>query len=796
MSKYIELYSGNRNRNLYPLPASYEVPFSATLQNISPNKSQDPVVNGSIYYTFTLYPQSDQYAIKGKFKDGTNAYNLYLDPTMNNITGNDPYSYIPNYYKGYIILRTLNPTETRIIRSYDPTNGLIMVDSPFTSASPGDDYEMYQSFPENRNYIYIPTIDDNYNTIANYELAYNGYYIIFETPNSNYSNSDNSNIFYRKITYYDYNYQIAYYDKPLEFNYDYINDPPQTYTLRKTLPMQRWTLPLTTYNNNISPVNDQIGPLIGPVITLPETASNVDNFYAGKYVYFYNNQPETYKNIYPQPETSLDPISNLVFYPIYGLYYIKAYNSITKQLSVSYDNTKYYDVAFPTYSGVSYNIFYFKSNYGVSSINRTNTTLKVIFDNISPYEAELYLDPNYFVIGKTYSFNFSLENSTFGVETSPMTLTVKDDGNIVYSSPGISQLQTLNFSITPTTTNITFVFNYYPDPLDLSLEYSVIFNNLNITGLGYNSSSFLNVSGITSIINLGYSEYKATLDNISPYEAVLGLDPPFVIGDTFNICWALKVNSNINNAYFVVDDGISNIYVSPYITSNYQYISFSIIPQSSDVKFYFYYNPVDENEKSCIQWQYFFVLDKTIQENPIYNYNFSAMNTINIATFNNDNFNPLSYNGSMLSLYQTVCYSISLLSITLPNIPLKTGSRIAFYPYVYVEFANATTPNGASKQIIYSNNPNSNRALFIAPVTQLLQPEANTFITLSGGTMSQIIKFKPNDNLRFSVYLPDGSLFQTLDIDTLPPYSHQPDLQIDAVFSITRLEQSSSQEMP
>ena len=796
MSKYIELYSGNRNRNLYPLPASYEVPFSATLQNVSPNKSQDPVINGSIYYKFTLYPQSDQYAITGKFKDGTTSYNLYLDPNMNNITGNDPYSYIPNYYKGYIILRTINPSETRIIRSYDPTNGLITIDSPFTSAAAGDDYEMYQSFPENRNYIYIPTIDDNYNTIANYELAYNGYYIIFETPNNNYSNSDNSNIFYRKITYYDYNYQIAYYDKPLDFNYDYINDPPQTYTLRKTLPMQRWTLPITTFNNNIPPVNEQIGPLIGPVITLPETASNIDNFYAGKYVYFYNNQPETYKNIYPQPETSLDPISNLVFYPIYGLYYIKAYNGSTKQLSVSYDSSKYYDVAFPTYTGVSYNIFYFNSNYGVSSINRTNTTLKVIFDNISPYEAELYLDPNYFIPGKTYSVNFMLENSSFGIETAPLILTIKDNGNIIYTSPGISQLQNLNFSITPTTTNITFVFNYYPDPLDLSLEYSVTLNTLNISGIGYNSSSFTNISGITSIVNLGYSEYKATFDNILPYEAVFGVEPSFVSGNKFNICWALKVNSNINNVYFVVNDGISNIYTSPYITTNYQYISFSIIPQSSDVKFYFYYNPIDENEKSCLQWQYFFVLDETLQENPIYNYNFSTMNIINIATFNNDNFNPLSYNGSMLSLYQTVCYSISLLSITLPNIPLKTGSRIAFYPYVYVEFANATTPNGASKQIIYSNNPNSNRALFIAPVTQLLQPEANTFITLSGGTMSQIIKFKPNDNLRFSVYLPDGNLFQTLDIDTLPPYSHQPDLQIDAVFSITRIDQSSTQEIP
>jgi hypothetical protein len=61
--------------------------------------------------------------------------------------------------------------------------------------------------------------------------------------------------------------------------------------------------------------------------------------------------------------------------------------------------------------------------------------------------------------------------------------------------------------------------------------------------------------------------------------------------------------------------------------------------------------------------------------------------------------------------------------------------------------------------------------------------------------MTQLVKFKPNDNLRFSVYLPDGSLFQTLDIDTLPPYEPQLGLQIDAVFSITRADQSSTQVM-
>jgi hypothetical protein len=51
----------------------------------------------------------------------------------------------------------------------------------------------------------------------------------------------------------------------------------------------------------------------------------------------------------------------------------------------------------------------------------------------------------------------------------------------------------------------------------------------------------------------------------------------------------------------------------------------------------------------------------------------------------------------------------------------------------------------------------------------------------------QIVKFKPNDNLRFSVYLPDGTPFQTLLPDTLSPYPPYPSLQVHAVFSLQRL---------
>ncbi len=806
MSKYIELYSGNRNRNIYPLPASYEVPFAATFHCKTPDQSYDAVTDGAIYYKFTLYPQNVDYAITGQFQSGTTNFSLFLDPNMNNLAGTDPYNFITNYYKGYIINSN---GENRIIRSYDPNTGNISIDQPFTFVSVGDNYTLYQTFPTQNNYLYIPTIDDNNNIIQSAELSYNGYYIVFETPNPNYSNSSNSNIFYRKISYYDFNYQVAYYDEPLPFFYDPINDPPQTFTLRKSIPTERWTLPISSYiNTTPPPIENRIsGPLVGPVITLPEDASNIDNYYTGKYVYFYNNIPETYSNIYPSPSISIDPISTLVFYPVYGYYYIKAYNGKTKQLSVLYDRSKTQDIQLPSYNGIGYNIYYFKEVSGCT-FSKFIDCCQITSDNFAPYQATIELDPNYFIPGKTYNFKWILRDVSTGPESNATYFEVLDNGNPIYTSDQIplNYLKTFLFSITPTTSNITFVFYFSPDPPSPLPNdiYAIKMSFLSVQGVGYNLSSFNAISGISSITNLT-NEYKANFDNILPYVGSLALDLPLTpLNDVFNICWCLKSIGTFNTpVYFIVSDNGNPIYTSPSLTSTYSYISFSISPTTSNVTFDFYYDPVNPSDPHSISWKYFFVLDQTIQsnQNNLYNYSISinnaiGMNIINIVSFDKDNFNPLMYNGTMTTLNQTVCYRISLLSITLPNIPLRTGSRIAFYPYVYVEFSNATAPNNASGQIIYSNNPNSNRALFIAPVTQLLEPTANTYITLSGGMMSQLIKFKPNDNLRFSVYLPDGSLFQTLDIDTLPPYEPQLGLQIDAVFSITRETQSYIQGMP
>lgn len=629
--RYIELYSGNRNRELYPEPASFEIPFESTLQNLTGNKARDPIVMGTINYKF-ITSSTDYYVAEGIFGPGSTS----SAPVLSTNQTGEKLSTIPNYYVGWYVVDTTEPISSSVIlliTGYNPSTATLTLIQPFPIDIAGHKYGLYSSNPTT-DYISIPTIDINNNYILGYELAYNGYYIVFESPNPAYSNPTNSNIFYRTITYYDSTTQIAYFDTPLPSTYNATT--PQTFTIRKSLPNERWTLSTPTFINTIPPANPLIGPLIGPVITLPLGASTIDNFYNGKYVYYYSNQPETYKKEFPPAEVineNGNPV-NGVFFPIYGAYYIRAYNSATRQLSVFSDIN---DTPLPTY----------------------------------------------------------------------------------------------------------------------------------IADIGYNSASFVPKKNIT-IAQTGPTEYQATLTTLI---GVMDLSPMlYTTGKTYQIKWNIRGKTTSSQPYFEVS-GLNNtiLYTSDTISDSYTEITFTIIPNSSVLCFAIY---AGTEEDYWIQWDSFVM---------------SQVDTINICCFDRDNFVPLSYTGSMTSINEAVCYEISLLSLTLPNQSLLSGSRISFYPYVYVEFSNATSPTGASRELIYSNNPNSAKALFIAPIAQNVQPLLSTFMMVGSNGMSQIVKFKPNDNLRFSVYLPDGTLFRTLENDVLSPYPSLGRVQIDAVFSIRRL---------
>jgi hypothetical protein len=157
--------------------------------------------------------------------------------------------------------------------------------------------------------------------------------------------------------------------------------------------------------------------------------------------------------------------------------------------------------------------------------------------------------------------------------------------------------------------------------------------------------------------------------------------------------------------------------------------------------------------------------------------------------FNQDSFNPFVYTGSLVSQQDMVCYEVTLLNLVLPNITLDTayGGLISFYPYIYVQIQNVSAAGAKLKNIIYSNNPAATNMTFRCPVKDVPNPATSRFIKLDGNGMVQTIKFKPNDNLQFSVHMATGELFKTILGDSSSPNPPDPLVQISASFAIRRI---------
>jgi hypothetical protein len=159
--------------------------------------------------------------------------------------------------------------------------------------------------------------------------------------------------------------------------------------------------------------------------------------------------------------------------------------------------------------------------------------------------------------------------------------------------------------------------------------------------------------------------------------------------------------------------------------------------------------------------------------------------TYQILPFTRDNSHNLEYNGSTVSQNEVSCYEIRLLRLTLPNTNLYSGygNRPPFYPYMFVELTTTSSPNS---NIIYTNNPNACKALFTVTMTDDKEPTRTSFLHFESEKMIQTVKFKPNDNLSFSVYLPNKELFKT-QADTISPLAPDPDIQISALFQIRKI---------
>jgi hypothetical protein len=166
---------------------------------------------------------------------------------------------------------------------------------------------------------------------------------------------------------------------------------------------------------------------------------------------------------------------------------------------------------------------------------------------------------------------------------------------------------------------------------------------------------------------------------------------------------------------------------------------------------------------------------------PAYTYN------IEILPFSYDNVTPFTYSGTLIQ--QQSCYEFELINLILPNITLSSGngSKIAFYPFVYVELSNVSATGSHLTNIIQSNNPNATRMIFRVPIYDVQDAATTPFVRLVESNMIQTIKFKPNDNLLFSVRLSNGDVYNTIIPETFSPSVPNQDIQISAIFRYKRI---------
>ena len=160
-----------------------------------------------------------------------------------------------------------------------------------------------------------------------------------------------------------------------------------------------------------------------------------------------------------------------------------------------------------------------------------------------------------------------------------------------------------------------------------------------------------------------------------------------------------------------------------------------------------------------------------------------------IMTYKTDGVTPLDYSGSTVSSNQQVCYQMRIVSLILPNQILNTatGGLTSTYPFLFVEISNDTSPSGHNRNLIYSNNPNSTFATFSCHISDVNSPAVTNFIKIWSDGSHQTLKFRPNDNIRVRVFLPNGEEFNTVVTDYMPPLHVNPLLQISILVEIIRI---------
>jgi hypothetical protein len=295
-----------------------------------------------------------------------------------------------------------------------------------------------------------------------------------------------------------------------------------------------------------------------------------------------------------------------------------------------------------------------------------------------------------------------------------------------------------------TTTNIVFSTgaslyqNFYNgDYIQVGTQYSII--------SGYNSNT------LTATLATPLISAPAAATQYYIRERIPIISSNLISGSTQNL---LNLGPNVSN----IDNSYNNTYI--YFTSGVNIGKTALISTFT----------------GSTQQAY---LSKALPQLP------GATDTYDILPYTRDNSMSLFYPGTT-SFNQAVCYSIELLYLIIPDQVLSSGYGGTFdnYPYLYVKLFNEG--NRHSSQLLYSNNPASANVLFRVPLGLNLRSE--TFFNLKDAKCVQVVKFNPNEAMRFTVTLPSGEPIILATPDNFSPLAPNPLLQISATFCIRRID--------
>lgn len=282
------------------------------------------------------------------------------------------------------------------------------------------------------------------------------------------------------------------------------------------------------------------------------------------------------------------------------------------------------------------------------------------------------------------------------------------------------------------------------------------------------------------LYNLTSDEYRTIID-YDPLTKIITLESAFTtwnFGDYYDIVSQQAIRNNtvlaITTTQAELDAGASNV-------KNFyagQFIRFTEVSPTPPAAMIDYGTRVIlfEPEDSVIG-------DRVVRFSPPIQSGILPLPRFQILQFTRDQYSFLNYVGK--ETRERAYYRLTLDNLILPNQTLdnRFGSSIAFYPYVYLVFSNDSI---GVNSLLNSNNPSSQRAVFRCPITDVPNPTLSTFVKIRS-TMINVMRFSPAEDLKFEVFLPDGTLFKTVIDDTIPPEKPRSGIQISCTVAFERL---------